>query len=70
VVADEELLREAVSKVLRRIGFLVVEAGDESDTIGLMPTHKDDLRAVLLDVTLPGIASRRPWQRLAGCGPT
>ncbi len=58
VVEDEELLREAVSKLLRRIGFLVVEAGDGSNAIELMRTHKDDLRAVLLDVTLPGISSR------------
>jgi two-component system, cell cycle sensor histidine kinase and response regulator CckA len=58
VVEDEKLLREAVSKFLRRTGFLVVEAGDGSDAIELMRTHKDDLRAVLLDVTLPGISSR------------
>jgi CheY-like chemotaxis protein len=58
VVEDEELLRDAVSKVLRRSGFLVVEAGDGSDAIELMRAHKDDLRAVLLDVTLPGISSR------------
>ncbi len=58
VVEDEELLREAVSKLLRRIGFHVVEAGDGSHAIELMRKHKDDLRAVLLDVTLPGISSR------------
>ena len=58
VVEDEALLREAVSKVLRRIGFLVIEAADGCDAIELMRTHKDDLRAILLDVTLPGISSR------------
>ncbi len=58
VVEDEKLLRDAVSKFLRRVGFLVAEAGDGSDAIELMRTHKDDLRAVLLDVTLPGISSR------------
>ena len=58
VVEDEELLRDALSKLLRRIGYLVVEAGDGSDAIELIQTHKDELRAVLLDVTLPGISSR------------
>ncbi|MGA7238641.1 MAG: PAS domain S-box protein [Bryobacteraceae bacterium] len=58
VVEDEEFLREAVSKLLRRVGFQVIEAGDGSKAIELMRTHKDSLRAVLLDVTLPGISSR------------
>uniref|UniRef100_Q02D70 histidine kinase n=1 Tax=Solibacter usitatus (strain Ellin6076) TaxID=234267 RepID=Q02D70_SOLUE len=58
VVEDEALLREAVSKVLRRVGFLVVEAGDGCDAIELLSAHKEDLQAVLLDVTLPGISSR------------
>jgi signal transduction histidine kinase/CheY-like chemotaxis protein len=58
VVEDEELLREAVSKLLRRMGFLVAEAGDGSAAIELMRAQKDGLRAVLLDVTLPGISSQ------------
>jgi PAS domain S-box-containing protein len=58
VVEDEELLRGAVSKSLRRLGFLVVEAGDGSQAMELLRARKDELRAVLLDVTLPGVSSR------------
>jgi two-component system, cell cycle sensor histidine kinase and response regulator CckA len=57
VVDDEELLREAVSKSLRRLGFLVVEASDGSEAMELIRAHKNELEAVLLDVTLPGISS-------------
>jgi PAS domain S-box-containing protein len=58
VVDDEELLRQAVSKLLRRLGFVVVEASDGSEAMRLIRANKDGLEAVLLDVTLPGISSR------------
>jgi two-component system, cell cycle sensor histidine kinase and response regulator CckA len=54
VVDDEELLRGAVSKLLRRLGYFVVEARDGSEAMELMSAHSGELEAVLLDVTLPG----------------
>jgi PAS domain S-box-containing protein len=58
VIEDEELLRRAVCKSLRRLGFVVLEAGDGSLGMELLRAHKDKLVAVLLDNTLPGISSR------------
>jgi CheY-like chemotaxis protein len=58
VVEDEETLRLAVSKALRKGGFLVMEASDGFGAMELLRAHKDEIDAVLLDVTLPGIASR------------
>jgi two-component system cell cycle sensor histidine kinase/response regulator CckA len=58
VVEDEETLRLAVSKALRKSGFSVMEAGDGSEAMDLLRAHKDEIDVVLLDVTLPGIASR------------
>jgi two-component system cell cycle sensor histidine kinase/response regulator CckA len=58
VVEDEDLLRAAVSKSLRKIGFSVMAASDGSDAMEQMRAHKDDLDALLLDVTLPGTSSR------------
>jgi two-component system cell cycle sensor histidine kinase/response regulator CckA len=58
VVEDEELLRAAVSRSLRKIGFSVMAASDGSDAMEQMRAHKDSLDAVLLDVTLPGTSSR------------
>lgn len=57
VVEDEELLREAISKLLRRLGLMVVEACDGSEAMDLLRAHRDDLEAVLLDFTLPGTPS-------------
>jgi two-component system, cell cycle sensor histidine kinase and response regulator CckA len=58
IVEDEELLRIAVSKALRKRGFSVIEASDGSAGMELMQKHKDDIDVILLDVTLPGRSSR------------
>ncbi len=62
VVEDEELLRLAVSKALRKKGFSVMEAGDGSAAMDLLRTHIDDLDVILLDVTLPGRSSREIFE--------
>jgi DNA-binding response OmpR family regulator len=58
VVEDEELLRVAVSKALRKRGFRVIEASDGSAGMDLIQKHREDIDVILLDVTLPGRSSR------------
>ena len=58
VVEDEDLLRVAVSKLLRKKGLTVLEASDGSAAIDLIRARADELDVVLLDVTLPGPSSR------------
>lgn len=67
VVEDEDTLRLAVSKMLRKKGFYVMEAADGSAAI---PRLQSDSRIdlILLDATIPGISSpevleeaRRVW---------
>jgi two-component system, cell cycle sensor histidine kinase and response regulator CckA len=58
VVEDEAVLRLAVSKMLRKKGFRVVEAIDGSSALELVRTHNDEIDVMLLDVTLPGVSSR------------
>jgi two-component system, cell cycle sensor histidine kinase and response regulator CckA len=62
VVDDEQILRLAVSKALRKIGFSVMEACDGSAAINLIRAHKDEIDIVLLDVTLPGTPSREVFE--------
>jgi CheY-like chemotaxis protein len=58
IVEDEPALRGAVSKMLRRKGFSVIEASDGSTALELIRTHQDHIDAMLLDYTLPGVSSR------------
>jgi nitrogen-specific signal transduction histidine kinase len=62
VVEDEELLRLAVSKALRKKGFSVIEASDGSAAMDLLQTHINDLDVILLDVTVPGRSSREIFE--------
>jgi PAS domain S-box-containing protein len=58
VVEDEEILRLAISKALRKRGLSVMEASDGSIGMNLLRARMDDLDAVLLDATIPGRSSR------------
>ncbi|MEO8594934.1 MAG: PAS domain S-box protein [Candidatus Solibacter sp.] len=55
-IDDEDSLRTAVSKILRRSGFNVVEAADGPAAIEILATNGKDIGIILLDVTLPGIS--------------
>lgn len=58
VVEDEELLRFAISKMLRMKGLKVIEAMDGFSALELVRAHKEQIDVMLLDVTLPGMSSR------------
>jgi CheY-like chemotaxis protein len=58
IVEDEDVLRLAVSRMLRKQGFRVIEAGDGSSALELIHAHKDEIDVVLLDVTLPRVSGR------------
>jgi two-component system, cell cycle sensor histidine kinase and response regulator CckA len=62
VVEDEELLRFAVSKMLRNNGFGVIEAGDGSAALELVRAPADEIDVMLLDMTLPGVSGREILQ--------
>ena len=62
IVEDEEILRFALSKVLRTGGFSVEEASNGSAAMNLLRTHKDIIDVVLLDATLPGTSSREVFE--------
>ena len=58
VVEDEETLCLAVSKLLRKKGFSVLEAGDGITALSLFRANQRAIDLVLLDLTLPGISGR------------
>lgn len=58
VVEDEETLLGAVSKLLQRSGFSVIQARNGSSALELIRDLENRIDAILLDVTLPGVSSR------------
>jgi two-component system cell cycle sensor histidine kinase/response regulator CckA len=64
VVEDEEVLRVAVSKMLRREGFSVIEAGDGTTGANLFRANEFKIDVVLLDLSLPGMPGREVLEEL------
>ena len=58
VVEDERPLLIAVSAMLQRSGFSVIQASDGSSALELLRADNGRIDALLLDVTLPGVSSR------------
>jgi two-component system cell cycle sensor histidine kinase/response regulator CckA len=64
LVEDESTLRLAVSKMLRKKRFEVIEAGDGRAALDLFRARKQDIDVVLLDMTLPGMSGREVLEEL------
>ncbi len=57
LVEDEDMLRQPLSKMLRKHGFSVIEAGNGSTALDLFRSHNDSIEVILLDLTIPGVTS-------------
>jgi two-component system, cell cycle sensor histidine kinase and response regulator CckA len=55
IVEDEETLRHAVTKMLERRGFSVIEACEGRTAIDLLRRNRSHIGVVLLDIRLPDI---------------
>jgi two-component system cell cycle sensor histidine kinase/response regulator CckA len=62
VVEDEDPLRQAVSKMLRKHGFSVIEVRDGSAALDAIRGPNNPIDVLLLDITLPGVSGREVLQ--------
>ena len=58
---DEDLLRLAASRILRKKGYSVVEASDGSAALDIIRAQ-DHIDVILLDITLSGATSREVFK--------
>ncbi len=56
LVEDEDTLRLAVSKALRKRGVSVLAASDGREAVDTFRAHAENIGVVLLDLTLPGMS--------------
>jgi CheY-like chemotaxis protein len=59
---DEETLRWAAKATLARLGFTVLDVKDGIEAIDMFRRHRDDIRLVLCDLTMPLMGG---WETLA-----
>lgn len=56
VIEDEESLRNAVCKILRKKNFSVLEAEDGTAGVKIFRARHADIGVILLDLTIPGLS--------------
>jgi DNA-binding NtrC family response regulator len=53
VIDDESLVRDVATRMISRLGFDVLSAPDGVEGIRVFREHVGDIRAVVLDLTMP-----------------
>jgi two-component system cell cycle sensor histidine kinase/response regulator CckA len=54
VVEDDPGVRNVITGILRKEGYVVLEAGDGDDAIRVFGEHRETIKLVILDVVMPG----------------
>ena len=55
VVDDEPLVRDSLGRMLNRLGYTVLLAGDGEEALRLAGEHLEDIALVITDVLMPGM---------------
>jgi hypothetical protein len=53
IVDDEELIRITATAALENNGYRALEANDGAEALGVYAAHKDEIKAILLDMAMP-----------------
>jgi len=69
VIDDEAVVRDAVEAMLRSQGFAVLLAASGGEGVGLYRARKDEIRLVLLDLSMPGIGGLETFDLLREIDP-
>ena len=68
VVEDEPALRAVAAQALDQLGFEPLEAADGLEALRLYEAHRDDLRLVFLDLTMPVMDGEQAYRELRRAG--
>jgi PAS domain S-box-containing protein len=69
VVDDEAIVRNVTARLLKSFGFETLLARDGSEGLAQFEQHLPEVRAVLLDLTMPGLDGQAVFQKLRDLRP-
>ena len=55
MVEDEDMVRLAVTKMLQRFGYAILQAGSGEEALRLWGQHQERIQLVLTDIVMPGM---------------
>jgi CheY-like chemotaxis protein len=64
VIDDDTGVRKTAAKILERAGYSAIEATNGAQGVELFRADKDFIRAVLLDLTMPGMDGEETFRQL------
>ncbi len=64
LVDDEEVVRAIGSRILQKLGFSVVVASDGHEALEQFQQYRDDIRCVILDLTMPKMDGEECFREL------
>ena len=64
LVDDEETIRTLGARILTSLGFTVLTATDGCEALALYAEHRDEIRLVLLDLTMPRMDGEEAFREL------
>lgn len=65
VIDDEEIMRQTAKSILEECGYFVLLAENGEEGVQLYNTHKDEIKAVLLDMIMPKMSGKQAYIELA-----
>ena len=68
-VDDEPALRHLGEEMLRAVGYDVIQAGDGREAVKLFRQHRDEITAVVLDLTMPEMDGEEAFRVIHGIRP-
>ena len=69
LVEDEDAVRTLASEVLRRHGYIVIEARHGVDALRVAERHHEDIQLLVTDVVMPHLSGRDLAERLCAARP-
>lgn len=69
VIDDEQIVRKTVCRILRKLGYTTLEAGDGYDAVQLFQEKAAEIQAVLLDVTMPSLSGEDTFREIRKIDP-
>ncbi|MBC7976831.1 MAG: response regulator [Myxococcales bacterium] len=70
VIDDDNMVRKVVSSSLNVLGYQTIEATDGSDAIEIYRQRHDEIRAVVLDMVMPGMTGKATYLGLREINPS
>lgn len=70
IIDDEEAVREAAKRLLRKAGYTVLEANSGKEGIELLDRFSGLINAVILDLNMPGISGQDVLRHIRDTRPT